>query len=97
MGVGVGNEGKNVGIVAHGISAILLHSECASMPPHTKYLDHIIGHDQDRMGHRHNCTLLVTARGKPPVWRIQIGALGPPAAWAACTRVVCKQRWPLRV
>ena len=38
MGVGVGNEGKNVGIMARGISAILLHSECASMPPHTKIL-----------------------------------------------------------
>jgi hypothetical protein len=40
-------------------------------------LDHIIGHDQDRVGHRHHGALLATARREPPILCIQIGAFGP--------------------
>ena len=40
-------------------------------------LNHVVGHDQDRVGHCHNGALLATTCGEPPVLRLQIGALGP--------------------
>jgi len=40
-------------------------------------LDHVIGYDQDRVGHSWHCTLPATATGQPPVLRTQIGVFGP--------------------
>ena len=40
-------------------------------------LEHLIGHDQDRVGRSCHGALPATPRREPPVLCLQIGALGP--------------------
>ena len=40
-------------------------------------LDHIVGHDEHRMGDGHNRALLAAPAGEPPVLCTEIGTLGP--------------------
>ena len=40
-------------------------------------LDHLVGHDEYRMGHSHNRALLAAPCGEPPILGTSIGTPGP--------------------